>query len=101
MDQSTSVAEALLGFYERFSTADPAQFAGAIAEGPGVLVIGSGPDEGHDDREDWIAAYRRASPRLGSSSATANPAGIRRAPLAWRSTSRASCCRTVRAFRPA
>jgi hypothetical protein len=24
-----------------------------------VSVIGSGPGEGHDDRDDWIATYRR------------------------------------------
>lgn len=28
-----------------------------IADGEGVSVIGTGPGEGHDERDDWIATY--------------------------------------------
>ena len=57
MNQSAAVRDGLLAFYARFSTGDPDQFGDIIAEGPGVSVIGSAPDEGHDSRESWVAAY--------------------------------------------
>jgi hypothetical protein len=57
MEQSADVRDGLLRFYERFSSADPARFAEAIAQAEGVSVIGTGPGEGHDDRDDWISTY--------------------------------------------
>jgi hypothetical protein len=58
MRESDGVRDGLRTFYERFSAHDPAGFADVISDGPGVSVVGSGPDEGHDDRDGWLAAYR-------------------------------------------
>lgn len=52
MDPSPAVRDGLLRFYERFSAGDRAGFAEVIAQAEGVSVIGSGPGEGHDDRDD-------------------------------------------------
>lgn len=57
MQQSEAVADGLSEFYRRFGTHDPAQFAAALADGPGVSVTGTAPGEGHDTREGWIEAY--------------------------------------------
>lgn len=57
MRASDGVREGLQRFYERFSSGDPEAFAAGIAAVDGVSVIGTGPDEGHSNRDDWIAAY--------------------------------------------
>jgi ketosteroid isomerase-like protein len=57
MQQSADVRDGLLRFYDRFSSGDAAGFAEAIAQAEGVSVIGTGPGEGHDDRDDWISTY--------------------------------------------
>ena len=59
MQQSAAVRSGILRFYERFSAADAAGFAEVIARAEGVSVIGTGPGEGHDDRDDWIATYEQ------------------------------------------
>lgn len=59
MQQSADVRDAILRFYERFSAGDAAGFAEVIAQVEGVSVIGSGPGEGHDDRDDWISTYEQ------------------------------------------
>lgn len=57
MEESAGVRGGMLAFYERFSSGDPEAFAAGIADVPGVSVIGSGPDEGHTERSDWISTY--------------------------------------------
>jgi hypothetical protein len=65
MKESVAVREALQDFYERFSAHDPDAFAGLIATGDGISVIGSAPGEGHTDRSSWLDAYRRFGTELG------------------------------------
>lgn len=57
MRQSETVREALGRFYDRFSAGDPEAFAAGLADVEGVSVIGTGPDEGHWSRDDWISGY--------------------------------------------
>jgi hypothetical protein len=57
MQQSDGVRDGLLRFYQRFSSGDPVGFAEGIAQADGVSVIGTGPGEGHHDRESWISTY--------------------------------------------
>lgn len=59
MQPSQAVRAAILRFYEGFSSGDPDAFAAAIAQEPGVSVIGTGPGEGHDERADWIGTYAK------------------------------------------
>ena len=59
MQRSDGVREGVRRFYERFSAGDGAGFAEVIAQVEGVSVIGTGPGEGHDEREDWIATYEQ------------------------------------------
>ena len=59
MQQSAGVRDGILRFYDRFSGGEAAGFAEVIAQVEGVSVIGTGPDEGHDDRDDWIATYEQ------------------------------------------
>jgi hypothetical protein len=65
MEQSHAVGDGLRAFYERFSRHDPDGFAEIISTDPGVSVIGSGPGEGHDDRDSWIGAYRDSIAQAG------------------------------------
>ncbi len=65
MEESSEVRDALRTFYERFSAHDPDGFADIIATTDGVSVIGSGPGEGHDDRDAWIGTYAEFIPQLG------------------------------------
>ena len=57
MEQSASVREALLTFYERFSAGNVDDFAQSIASWPDAFVIGTGPTEWQDGRATWIAGY--------------------------------------------
>jgi ketosteroid isomerase-like protein len=57
MEQSAGVREGILRFYERFSAGDASAFAAGLAQVEGVSVIGTGPGEGHDNRDDWISTY--------------------------------------------
>jgi hypothetical protein len=59
MQQSDGVRDGLLRFYERFSSGDAAGFAEVIAQADGVSVIGTGPGEGHDNRDEWISSYEK------------------------------------------
>ena len=65
MDPSDDVRGALLGFYEAFSSGDPAAFAAIIASGPGVSVIGSEPGVGARGRESWVDFYAKHVSHLG------------------------------------
>jgi SnoaL-like domain len=55
--ESAAVCEGLRRFYTAFSSHDPDEFASAIADCPGVSVIGSAPEEGHTDRDSWVSTY--------------------------------------------
>lgn len=57
MQRSDGVRDGILRFYERFSAGEAAAFAEVIAQAEGVSVIGRGPGEGHDQRDDWISTY--------------------------------------------
>jgi hypothetical protein len=65
MRPSEGVRDGLLSFYERFSAHDPEGFAEVISTDAGVSVVGSGPGEGHDDRDVWISAYREFIAQAG------------------------------------
>jgi hypothetical protein len=83
MEKSAGVREGILRFYERFSAGDVDGFAQGLAEVPGVSVIGSGPDEGHDDRESWINAYRSGIAELGLTLRAEDPRGYEEGTLGW------------------
>ena len=85
MDPSASVRDGILRFYERFSAGDPAGFAEAIAQTEGVSVIGTGPGEGHDDRDDWIATYEQmmAGEMAGTRLEGADPRAYEEGGLGW------------------
>lgn len=55
----------LASFYEAFCSHDPERFAASLANGDGVSVIGSAPEEGHETREAWIETYAKQIPELG------------------------------------
>jgi len=57
MEQSASVRQALLTFYERFSAGNVDDFGQSIASWPDAFVIGTGPTEWQDGRATWIAGY--------------------------------------------
>jgi len=57
VERSDAVRDGMLAFYERFSAGDAEAFANGIATCDGVSVIGSGPGEGHGDRDSWLHAY--------------------------------------------
>ena len=57
MKQSTSVKDAMLRFYRRFSEGDAATFADVLSQQPDGMVIGTGPTEWIEGRDNWIAGY--------------------------------------------
>jgi ketosteroid isomerase-like protein len=83
MNESADVRDGILRFYERFSAADPDGFADAIADVPGVSVIGTGPGEGHDQRESWIDAYRTQIAGLGLTLRAGDPRGYAEGNVGW------------------
>jgi ketosteroid isomerase-like protein len=83
MKESAAVREGILLFYERFSAGDADGFAQRIADVAGVSVIGSGPNEGHDDRESWIDAYRTQIAALGLTLRAGDPRGYEEGTLGW------------------
>jgi len=83
MQESAAVREGILGFYERFSAGDADAFAEGISAAPGVSVIGSGPDEGHDDRRGWIAAYEGGIVGAGIRLEGDDPRGYEEGSLGW------------------
>jgi len=65
MKRSAAVIEGLSAFYAAYSSHDPKRFASALATGPGVSIIGTGPGEGQPDRDAWIQGYAASNPPLG------------------------------------
>jgi hypothetical protein len=83
MKESEAVREGIVGFYERFSAGDPKAFADGISSAPGVSVIGSGPGEGHEDRDDWVATYESAIGAAGIRLEGDDPRGYEEGSLGW------------------
>ncbi len=83
MEQSDSVRDGMLGFYERFSSGDADAFASGIADVPGVSVIGSGPDEGHEGRDEWVGVYREGIAELGMKLEGGDPVGYEEGSLGF------------------
>jgi SnoaL-like protein len=65
MRPSEDIRQGILRFYERFSAGDPDGFDAGLARTDGVSVIGTAPEEGHDNREDWVKAYREGIAAAG------------------------------------
>ncbi len=65
MERSPDVADGLTAFYEAFNTADAAEFGRVIADTDGVQVVGTAPDEGHNDRADWLRTYEQGIAAMG------------------------------------
>jgi ketosteroid isomerase-like protein len=83
MHASEAVRQGILGFYERFSAGDPDGFAAGLADTVGVSVIGSGPEEGHDAREDWIRTYREGIAAAGLRLEGLDPRGYEEGTVGW------------------
>lgn len=83
MKSSAGVRDGLLRFYEQFCTGDGDSFAEVIADVPGVSVIGSGPDEGHAGREDWIASYKAGIAEAGIKLRGDDPRGYEEGSVGW------------------
>ena len=58
MQRSDDVRLAMLGFYERFSNADPDAFAEGITSEEGALVIGTDGSQWEEGHDTWAAAFR-------------------------------------------
>lgn len=101
MEELAGVRDGMLAFYERFSSGDAEAFAAGIADVPGVSVIGSGLDEGHTERGDWISTYAAmmAGEMKGTRLEGNSPRGGRRDRSGSASTSQRSCCLTEAGFR--
>jgi hypothetical protein len=83
MEQSTGVREGILRFYERFSAGETAGFEEVIAAEPGVSVVGTGPDEGHGTRADWVATYDRSIREMGLRLEADDPSGYEEGSLGF------------------
>jgi hypothetical protein len=83
MRASEEVRTRILRFYERFSTGEADVFADGLSTEVGVSVIGSAPEEGHADREGWIAAYRDGIGAAGITLAGDDPRGYEEGSLGW------------------
>jgi hypothetical protein len=83
MQESSAVRDGLSDFYRRFGTHDDREFAGALANGPGVSVIGTAPGEGHDNRDDWIEAYRNFIAEMRLTLRADDPKGWAEGRLGW------------------
>jgi hypothetical protein len=82
VEESAAVRDGILRFYEAFSSGDRA-FSAALATGPGVSVIGSGPGEGHDDRDSWVHAYETQIGAAGLSLRGDDPTGYAEGTVGW------------------
>jgi hypothetical protein len=83
MERSEGVRAGILRFYERFSSGDADAFAEGLAAVDGVSVIGTAPEEGHGDRDDWIAAYREGIAAAGLRLEGDDPRGYEEGSLGW------------------
>jgi hypothetical protein len=83
VERSDEVRAGILRFYERFSRGDPDAFAAGLATVDGVSVIGTAPEEGHADRDDWIAAYRDGIAAAGLRLEGDDPRGYEEGSVGW------------------
>jgi ketosteroid isomerase-like protein len=58
MERSNAVEQAMLRFYDRFSSGDVEGFAQMITAWPDAFVVGTDPGEWQDGRATWIAGYQ-------------------------------------------
>ena len=85
MQRSDGVRDGSLRFYQRFSAGAGGGFAQVIAQAEGVSVIGTGPGDGHDDRDDWISTYERMmqGELAGTRLEGGDPRAYAEGPLGW------------------
>jgi ketosteroid isomerase-like protein len=83
MEESQAVGDAIAKFYQRFSAADTDGFAEGLSEAPGVSVIGSGPDEGHEGRSEWISVYDTGIKDSGMKLRGESPRGYEEGSVGW------------------
>jgi hypothetical protein len=83
VEESAAIREGILRFYERFSAGETRGFAEVISRVPGVSVIGSGPGEGHDGRDEWIEAYDAMVGGLGLVLRGEDPRGYADGEVGW------------------
>jgi hypothetical protein len=76
VEQSSDVRDALLRFYEAFSSGEAGTFAEVIATGVGVSVIGTEPGQGAGDRETWLDTYTTQIAPLGVEIRAGDPIGF-------------------------
>ena len=58
MQESGDVRDAMLRYYEAAGNADFDAANSLVTRGDPALVVGTGPGEGHDDRDAWVAGFR-------------------------------------------
>ena len=58
MQESAEVRGAMLRYYEAAGTADFDTAERLVTRRSPALVVGTGPGEGHDRREAWVAGFR-------------------------------------------
>jgi hypothetical protein len=83
MEESEGVRAGILAFYERFSAGDADAFENGLSAEDGVSVIGTAPDEGHDDRDGWVNAYREGIAAAGLKLEGGDPRGYEEGMLGW------------------
>ena len=58
MRESGEVRDAMLRYYEAAGRADFDAADSLVTRGDVAIVVGTGPGEGHDDRDAWVAGFR-------------------------------------------
>lgn len=80
MQQSESVREAMLRFYDRFTANDVGSFDRLVSQERDSMVIGTAPEEWLDDREQWRSAFGMEGVRLEAGDALR---GWEEGPVGW------------------
>lgn len=58
MRSASDVRDAMLRYYEAVGSANFDAAGGLVTRGDVAIVVGTGPGEGHDDRDAWVAGFR-------------------------------------------
>ena len=85
MQESGEVRDAMLRYYEAAGEADFAAADSLVTRGDVAIVVGTGPGEGHDDRDAWVAGFRsqvEALPGLRIEQG-ASPSGYAEGSVGW------------------
>jgi hypothetical protein len=71
--------------HQRFSAGEAAEFAAELARVERVSVIGTGPGDGHENRDDWIATYGQMmrGEMAGTRLEGRDPRAYEDGPLGW------------------